>query len=47
MTGMNFNIASPKGYTIDKSVLKKARGYAKDSGAKIFCYEDRGSSQKY
>ena len=40
MTGINFNIASPKGYTIDKAILKKARGYAKDSGAKIFCTED-------
>jgi ornithine carbamoyltransferase len=40
MTGVNFNIASPKGYTIDESVLKKARGYAKTSGAKIFCTED-------
>ena len=46
MTGMNFNIASPKGYTIDKSVLKKARGYAKDSGAKIFCYEDPREAAK-
>jgi ornithine carbamoyltransferase len=40
MTGMNFNIASPKGYTIDKTVLKKARSYAKDSGTKIFYSED-------
>jgi len=40
MTGMNFNIASPKRYTIDKTVLKKARSYAKDSGTKIFYSED-------
>ena len=40
MTGVNFNIASPQGYTIDKSVLKKARTYAKTSGAKILCTED-------
>ncbi len=33
MTGVNFNIASPKGYTIDASVLKKAQTYAKTSGA--------------
>ena len=40
MTGVNFNIASPQGYTIDKSVLKKAQTYAKTSGAKILCTED-------
>ncbi|MDD5288637.1 MAG: ornithine carbamoyltransferase [Dehalococcoidales bacterium] len=40
MTGVSFNIASPKSYTIDKAVLKKARIYAKDSGAKIFCTEN-------
>ena len=37
MTGVNFNIASPKGYEIDASVLKQARTYAKTSGSKIFC----------
>jgi len=46
MTGMNFNIASPKGYTIDKSVLKKAHSYAKTSGAKIFCTEDPRKAAK-
>jgi ornithine carbamoyltransferase len=46
MTGMNFNIASPKGYTIDKAVLKKARSYAKDSGSKIFCSEDPREAAK-
>ena len=40
MTGVNFNIASPQGYTIDKAVLKKAQTYAKTSGAKIVCTED-------
>ena len=35
MMGVNFNIASPEGYTIDQTVLKKARTYAKTSGAKI------------
>ncbi|MCX6003382.1 MAG: ornithine carbamoyltransferase [Chloroflexi bacterium] len=40
MTGVNFNIASPDGYTVDKTILKKARGYAKDSGVKIICTED-------
>ena len=46
MTGVNFNIASPKGYTIDESVLKKARTYAKTSGAKIFCTEDPNAAAK-
>ena len=40
MMGLNFNIASPGGYTIDQAVLKKARTYAKTSGAKIVCTED-------
>ena len=40
MMGLNFNIASPEGYTIDQAVLKKARTYAKTSGAKIVCTED-------
>ncbi len=46
MTGINFNIASPKGYTIDKTVLKKARNYARVSGAKIFCTEDPREAAK-
>ena len=46
MTGMNFNIASPEGYTIDKAILKKARSYAKTSGAKIFCTEDPREAAK-
>ena len=46
MTGVNFNIASPQGYTIDESVLKKARSYAKTSGAKIFCTEDPHDAAK-
>ena len=40
MMGVNFNIASPQGYTLDKAVLKKAQTYAKTSGAKIVCTED-------
>jgi ornithine carbamoyltransferase len=46
MTGINFNIASPKGYTINESVLKKAKTYAKTSGAKIFCTEDPRAAAK-
>ncbi len=44
MTGVNFNIASPKGYEIDSSVLKQARTYAKTSGSKIFCTTDPQAS---
>jgi ornithine carbamoyltransferase len=40
MMGVNFNIASPQGYMIDESVLKKAWTYAKTSEAKILCTED-------
>jgi ornithine carbamoyltransferase len=40
MMGVNFNIASPEGYTIDPAVLKKAHTYAKTSGAKILCTAD-------
>ena len=40
MTGVNFNIASPKGYEIDASVLKQALTYAKTSGSKIYCTSD-------
>jgi ornithine carbamoyltransferase len=39
MVGMNFHIASPKGYSVQKEVLTKARRYAKDSGAEILCTE--------
>lgn len=40
MTGINFSIASPDGYVIDKAVFKKARAYAKVSGAKILLTDD-------
>ena len=46
MTGVNFNIASPKGYEIDASVLKQARTYAKTSGSKIFCTVDPQAAAK-
>ena len=46
MTGVNFNIASPQGYTINEAVLKKARTYAKTSGAKILCTEDPRAAAK-
>jgi ornithine carbamoyltransferase len=40
MAGINFHIASPKGYTIDPAVLKKANTFAKTSGATIVATED-------
>jgi ornithine carbamoyltransferase len=39
MVGINFHIASPKKYSVQKEVLAKARRYAKDSGAEILCTE--------
>ncbi|MDP2918846.1 MAG: ornithine carbamoyltransferase [Dehalococcoidia bacterium] len=37
MTGINFRIASPKGYMVQKDVLLKARRYAKTTGAELVC----------
>ncbi|UCE97857.1 MAG: ornithine carbamoyltransferase [Dehalococcoidia bacterium] len=39
LTGLNFRIASPKDYTIDKKMLSIAKGYVIDSGATIFVTE--------
>jgi ornithine carbamoyltransferase len=39
MVGMNFRIASPKSYRVQKEVLTKARRYARDSGAEMLCTE--------
>jgi len=40
LTGINFRIASPKGYELPETVLKLAQEYAKDSGSEIFTTED-------
>ena len=40
LTGMNFRIASPKGYELREGALRLAQGYAVDSGAEIFCTQD-------
>jgi len=40
LTGMNFRIASPTGYTVQDKVLHLAQKRAMDSGAEIFCTED-------
>lgn len=39
LSGINFRIASPKGYQIEENVLNMAHGYALDSEAKIVCTE--------
>ena len=39
LAGLNFRIASPKGYQIEEKVLSTAQGYAIDSGAKIVLTE--------
>ena len=40
LTGINFRIASPKGYELSDTFLKLAEEYAKDSGCEIFTTED-------
>ncbi len=40
LTGMNFRIASPAGYTVQVGILDQAREYAEASGAEILCTED-------
>ena len=40
MTGINFKIASPTGYSVQYAVLRRAQEYAADSGAGIFCTTD-------
>jgi len=40
LTGMNFRIASPAGYAVQKGILNRAQEYAVASGAEIFCTEE-------
>ncbi len=40
LTGINFRIASPKGYWVQEKILRLAEGFANDSRAEIFCTED-------
>ncbi len=44
LTGMNFRIASPSGYTVQERILQLARDYAAASGAGILCAEDPKSA---
>jgi len=40
LTGMNFRIASPAGYTVQEGILHQAKEYAAASGARISCTEE-------
>jgi len=40
LTGMNFRIASPKGYRVQDKVWQMAQGYAMDSGVEVICTEE-------
>ena len=40
LTGMNYRIASPAGYTIREEILSLAQSYARGSGAELFCTEE-------
>jgi len=40
ITGMNFRIASPPGYSIQKKILDRANQYAKETGAEIKIFEE-------
>lgn len=46
MTGMNIRLASPKGYTVSKSMVRKATSIAKTSGAEIMFTEDPTAAVK-
>jgi ornithine carbamoyltransferase len=40
LCGMNFRIASPKGYQVRERTLKTAQEYASESGSEIVCLEE-------
>jgi ornithine carbamoyltransferase len=44
LAGINFRIASPKGYEVDKGILQTAMDYAADSGSKIICTQKAGEA---
>jgi ornithine carbamoyltransferase len=46
MTGVNFRIASPAGYTVRKDMVQKARTCARESGAKILLTENPDEAVK-
>lgn len=40
MCGINFRIASPKGYKVEESILHLAQGYAAESKSEVICCDD-------
>jgi ornithine carbamoyltransferase len=40
MCGINFRIASPKGYKVEESILHLAQGYAEESKSEVICCEN-------
>jgi ornithine carbamoyltransferase len=42
LTGTNFQIASPPGYTVNERILSLAQEYTRNSGSKILCTEEPG-----
>jgi ornithine carbamoyltransferase len=40
LTGINFNIASPAGYTVPENILTTAKEYAVGVGSAVFCSDD-------
>lgn len=40
LTGINYHIASPSGYTVNEEILKTARKYASTNGSVVLCTED-------
>ncbi|MEE9583592.1 MAG: ornithine carbamoyltransferase [Dehalococcoidales bacterium] len=40
LAGVNFRIASPRGYRVQERVLRLAQGYAAESGAEVLCTEE-------
>ncbi|MEE9583552.1 MAG: ornithine carbamoyltransferase [Dehalococcoidales bacterium] len=40
LAGVNFRIASPRGYQVQDRVLRLAQGYAAESGAEVLCTEE-------
>jgi len=52
LSGMNFNIASPEGYDLNRDILERAQLFAEESGAEIECGRDprlavRGADMVY
>lgn len=46
LTGINFRIASPEGYSVQEKVLQQAKKYAQKSGSAILCTTDPKTAVK-